>query len=81
MLIFQLALYLMFDKVLLLWAQTKDFLARNAAEKMEAAGTTTLSSHDKILAQLPEPGTKMTAQELSEVDNVCWHILLILSIM
>ncbi|XP_076466365.1 gamma-tubulin complex component 2-like isoform X2 [Babylonia areolata] len=49
--------------------QTKDFLARNATEKMEAAGTTTLSSHDKILAQLPEPGTKMTAQELSEIKD------------
>ncbi|KAL8599173.1 hypothetical protein ACOMHN_007889 [Nucella lapillus] len=49
--------------------QTKDFLAKNATDKMEAAGTTTLSSHDKILAQLPEPGTKMTAQELSEIKD------------
>ncbi|KAK7497174.1 hypothetical protein BaRGS_00011468 [Batillaria attramentaria] len=49
--------------------QTKDFLAKNAADQARAAGTTTLQSHDKILAPLPEPGTKMTAQELSEIKN------------
>lgn len=49
--------------------QTKDFLAKNAADQAKAADTTTLLPHEKILAALPEPGTKMTAQELSEIKN------------
>ncbi|XP_070191427.1 gamma-tubulin complex component 2-like isoform X2 [Littorina saxatilis] len=48
---------------------TKDFLAKNAKDKMATAGMTTLSSHDKILAQLPEAGTRMTSQELSEIKD------------
>jgi hypothetical protein len=33
--------------------------------------TTLAATHDKILEQLPEAGTKMSAQEVSEVRAVC----------
>ncbi|PVD28265.1 hypothetical protein C0Q70_10852 [Pomacea canaliculata] len=50
--------------------QTKEFLAKNAIDQAKTAGMTTLSvQHDKILAQIPESGTKMTAQELSEIKD------------
>ncbi|XP_025097324.1 gamma-tubulin complex component 2-like [Pomacea canaliculata] len=51
-------------------SQTKEFLAKNAIDQAKTAGMTTLSvQHDKILAQIPESGTKMTAQELSEIKD------------
>lgn len=53
--------------------QTKEFLSKNAIDQAKTAGMTTLSvQHDKILAQIPESGTKMTAQELSEVIFVTY---------
>ncbi|XP_046359513.1 gamma-tubulin complex component 2-like [Haliotis cracherodii] len=48
--------------------QTKEFLAKNARDKADAAGMTLLP-HGKITSQLPAPGTKMTEQELSEIKD------------
>ncbi|XP_050392733.1 gamma-tubulin complex component 2 isoform X2 [Patella vulgata] len=49
--------------------QAKEFLGKYATDKANEAGLT-LTSHEKIIGQLPTPGTKMTSQELSEIKDI-----------
>ncbi|XP_064605100.1 gamma-tubulin complex component 2-like [Liolophura sinensis] len=49
--------------------KTKQFLGKNAKDRADNAGLT-LTSHSKVISQLPAPGTKMTQQELTEIKDM-----------
>jgi hypothetical protein len=49
--------------------QTKEYLARNAKDKADKAGVS-LTSHSKVISQLPAPGTKISMQDFTEVKLV-----------
>uniref|UniRef100_K1PPH0 Gamma-tubulin complex component n=1 Tax=Magallana gigas TaxID=29159 RepID=K1PPH0_MAGGI len=48
--------------------QTKDYLARNAKDRADRSGVS-LTSHSKVISQLPAPGTKITMQDFTELKD------------
>ena len=48
--------------------QTTSFLEKNARDRAEAAGLS-LTPHSQVAAQLPMPGSNISAQELTDVST------------